>query len=196
MKNPEEQLPGKGSATHEDLRAKQLFFLVGFMGAGKSSVGLALGRRLSWPFVDLDERIEARMGVSVPEIFRDSGEAEFRKIERITLRELLSEQSAAPRIVALGGGAFAYAENAELIERAQSVTIFLDASAEELFRRCEMQEVDRPLRQSLDDFRNLYLARRPRYLTATLRIETDGKDVETIAAEVAGCLGLGKHESQ
>jgi len=60
-------------------------FLVGFMGAGKSSVGRALGQRLNWVFEDLDDRIEAREGRCVVEIFRDSGESEFRRAEHAAL---------------------------------------------------------------------------------------------------------------
>ena len=61
-------------------------FLVGFMGAGKSSVGRALGQRLNWIFEDLDDRIQAREGRTVAEIFRDSGESEFRRAEHAALR--------------------------------------------------------------------------------------------------------------
>src|ERR1700722_16870699 len=120
-------------------------FLVGFMGAGKSSVGRSLARRLGWSFEDLDDRIEAHARRSVPEIFRDLGETEFRRLETTSLRELLSELGAGPRVVALGGGAFAQPENAALLEHAGVPVIFLDGSAEELFRRCEQERRGRPL---------------------------------------------------
>jgi len=64
--------------------------LVGFMGAGKTSVGRALGGRLGWRFQDLDERVQAREGRSVADIFRESGETEFRRAEHAALRELLA----------------------------------------------------------------------------------------------------------
>ncbi len=64
-------------------------FLVGFMGAGKTSVGRSLSRRLGWDFEDLDDRIQARAGRSIAEIFRDLGETEFRRLENAALRELL-----------------------------------------------------------------------------------------------------------
>ena len=67
-------------------------FLVGFMGAGKTSVGRALSRRLGWRFEDLDDRIQAREGRSVSEIFQQSGEAGFRQAERAALAELLELQ--------------------------------------------------------------------------------------------------------
>ena len=90
----------------------------------------------------------------------------------------------------MGGGAFAQANNAALLEEAGFSTIFLDAPAEELFRRCQEQQLDRPLRGDLKEFRRLYEDRRPCYLKAGLRIETAGKDVEDVAAEAITRLGL------
>src|SRR5205807_857859 len=66
-------------------------FLVGFMGAGKTSVGRALSRKLGWRFEDLDDRIHAREGRTIPEIFQQSGEAEFRRSELAALRDLLAD---------------------------------------------------------------------------------------------------------
>jgi len=169
----------------------QTYILTGFMGAGKSSVGIALSRRLALPFVELDERIENREGRSIAEIFHGSGEAKFREIEHLALYELLATPAATSRILALGGGAFMHPEVPRLIRGKSCTTIFLDAPVDELFQRCSEQNTDRPLQKNLDDFRNLYEARRERYLAATLRIDTSGKDVETVAAEVACSLGLG-----
>src|SRR5467141_3680099 len=90
--------------------------LVGFMGAGKSSVGLALSRRLGWPFEDLDERVELQERRSVEQIFQHSGEAAFRQAEHAALRSLIRELGPSPKIVAMGGGAFAQANNAALLE--------------------------------------------------------------------------------
>jgi shikimate kinase len=163
--------------------------LVGFMGAGKSSVGAALSRRLGWPFEDLDERIQAREQRSIEQIFRESGEAAFRRLEHEALRSLVSELNSA-KVVALGGGAFAQAINASLLEAAGWPTIFLDAPAEELFRRCQEQDLERPLRGSAEEFRRLYEERRPYYMKAALRIETAGKEVEAVAAEAITRLGL------
>ncbi len=163
-------------------------FLVGFMGAGKTSVGRVLSGRLGWPFEDLDDRIVAREGRPIAEIFRDSGEAEFRRAESAALRELLGELRLSPRVVALGGGAFVQAENSALIEKAQVHSVFLDAPAEELFRRCEREQRERPLRQNAKQFRELYEQRRASYMKAKLRIETNGKDVDMVAAEVACSL--------
>jgi len=165
------------------------------MGAGKSSVGRALGQRLNWPFEDLDDRIESREGRSIAEIFRDSGESAFRSAEHSALREVLDElRSGAARIVALGGGAFVQRRNAGLLKAFAAPVVFLDAPVEELWRRCHIQAgqigANRPLLGSGERFRELYRARRGGYLRASLRIETGGRTVDAVAAEIAETLDL------
>ncbi|MGA8213655.1 MAG: shikimate kinase [Candidatus Sulfotelmatobacter sp.] len=180
--------PGRQSET-------RAVVLIGFMGAGKNSVGQALGEQLGWAFEDLDERIERRERRKVAEIFRDSGESGFRRAEHAALKELLNElRAGAARIVALGGGAFVQRRNARLVEAGGAPTVFLDAGVEELWRRCKQQTgqngIERPLLGSLKSFRELYEARRPHYLKASFRQETGGKTVERIAAEVIQALRL------
>ena len=186
--------PKAGADSPRNARA---VVLIGFMGAGKSSVGRILGEQLGWTFEDLDERIERREQWSVPEIFREFGESGFRRVEHAALKEVVRElRAGATRIVALGGGAFAQARNARLIEAAGVPTVFLDADVGELWRRCrqqaEVQGIERPLLGSPESFRSLYQARRPSYLKALFRQETGGKTVEQIAAEMAQVLGLGR----
>jgi shikimate kinase len=182
------QPPGERSVT-------RAVFLIGFMGAGKSSVGRALAEQLGWTFEDLDERIERRERRKVREIFRQSGESEFRRAEHAALRELSQElRAGAERIVALGGGAFVQKRNARLVEAGDVPTVFLDASVEELWRRCkhqaEQQGMERPLLGSLKSFRELYKTRKPHYLKASFRQETGGKTVERIAVELVQALRL------
>jgi len=170
-------------------------FLVGFMGAGKSSVGRALGQRLNWIFEDLDDRIAAREGRTVPEIFRDSGEAGFRRVEHAALQEVLQElRGGGARIVALGGGAFVQKENVALLTASRAPTVFLDGPVEELWQRCCVQAAatgaERPLLRSLEQFRKLHRTRRRGYSQASLKIHTGGRPVETIAAEIAQTLNL------
>jgi shikimate kinase len=184
--------PGSSSAANPPARERvRAVVLVGFMGAGKSTVGRALSRRLGLPFEDLDDRIEQREGKAIEQIFRESGEAGFREAETAALRELLGELDSSLRVVALGGGAFVEPANAELIEEAEARSVFLDAPVEELLRRCFEQKTERPLRQNPEQFRVLYEKRRRSYMKAAVRIETGGKDVDTVAAEVACSLGLG-----
>jgi len=170
-------------------------FLVGFMGAGKTSVGRALGQRLNWIFEDLDDRIQAREGRTVAEIFRDAGESEFRRAEHSALQHVLEElRGGGARIVALGGGAFVQKENAALLKASSVPTVFLDAPVEELWLRCRAQATtngtERPLLRSREQFRKLYETRRKSYSKASLKIQTGSRAVETIAAEIAKALGL------
>ena len=178
------------ASVHECAPKTQALFLVGFMGAGKSSVGELLGQRLGWPFEDLDVRIQQRDGRSIEQIFAESGEQYFRRIEHEALRAVVDELGTNPRVIALGGGAFAQPQNIQLLKNAGVATVFLDGSVDELFRRCQDQGRPRPLRSDLALFRKLYDARREHYLSASLRVDTSAKSVETVANEVVEALGL------
>jgi len=171
--------------------AARSVFLVGFMGSGKSSVGKALARHLGWPFMDLDDLIEQQEGRTVAEIFAEAGETEFRRIERVALRELLT-RSAVAHVVALGGGAYAQNDNAELIRQEGVTTVFLDASAETLWQRCNDDPQDRPLRQTFEQFSALHQQRRPHYLRAMSRIDTSSKSAAEIAEELASKVRIGE----
>lgn len=178
-----------GCDTHGEVRAVDLshvIVLLGFMGAGKSSVGRALSARLGWPFLDLDERIQLREGRSIEQIFKDSGEIGFRKAEHAELRELLMSLDSTRAVLALGGGTFAQRENLALLKLAR--TVFLDAGVEELLQRCVAEARTRPLLKDAEQFRQLYESRRDSYLGASLHIETSGKDVETVVTEIVKCL--------
>jgi shikimate kinase len=183
--------PGESSASQKSasVSGTKAVVLVGFMGAGKSTVGAALGRRLGWPFEDLDERIQAREQRSIEQIFRKSGEAVFRQLEHAALLSAVEELGNSAKVLALGGGAFAQEDNAALLDQAGITTIFLDAPVEELFLRCQEQPLDRPLRKDLGEFRRLYESRRPCYLKAMVRVDTAGKSVEEVAAEAIASLG-------
>ncbi|MGA2855811.1 MAG: shikimate kinase [Candidatus Sulfotelmatobacter sp.] len=168
-------------------------FLVGFMGAGKTSVGRALGQRLNSVFEDLDDRIERREGRTIAEIFRDSGEAEFRLAERAALQQVLEELSGGvARIVGLGGGTFAQEQNHRAIQASGIRTVFLDAPLPELWQRCQQSDPDtkRPLQTSANKFRELHKNRLPFYKTASLQVDTEGKQVDAIAAEIVEKLHL------
>jgi shikimate kinase len=168
------------------------------MGAGKSSVGRALAEKLGWAFEDLDDRIERRERRKVSEIFRDSGESGFRRAEHAALRELLEElKPRAEKIVALGGGAFVQRNNAKLMQASGVATVYLDADAAELWRRCReqagQQGSERPLLGNAESFRRLYEERRKHYLKASFRQQTGGKTVAEIVAALV--LGLGLERS-
>jgi shikimate kinase len=173
----------------------QAVVLVGFMGAGKSSVGPLLAQHLGWTFEDLDHRIERREKQTVAEIFRNAGEAGFRRAERIALKELIDGlHGGVGKVIALGGGAFVQDSNVSLIEEASLPTVFLDATVDELWQRCQRQTeelgLERPLLGNVQTFRELYESRRPHYSKASLRQETGGKSVDAIVAELIQGLGM------
>jgi shikimate kinase len=156
------------------------------MGAGKTSVGAALATRLGWRFIDLDGRIEARQQRSISDIFRDSGESEFRRLESEELQQVVAEVEAKASVVALGGGTFVHPANT-LSLRNCGYTVFLDAPVEQLWRRAQAQGA-RPLAASENHFRQLYAARRSRYMEADCCVQTGGRPVAEVVAEIAARL--------
>ena len=152
------------------------------MASGKSTVGPELARRLSWDFVDLDTRIESREQQTVPEIFRHRGESGFRLAETNTLRDLLAESLPRPSVVALGGGAFVQPQNRELLR--DWPTVFLHAACDELWQRSLTDGIERPLRGDPDQFAQLYAERLPLYREARITVDTTGKSVDSICAEI------------
>ena len=106
-------------------------YLIGFMGAGKSTVGRDLAARLGWPFRDTDELIEGKAGLSIPEIFAALGEAGFRRLEAEVIREVTGETGL---VVALGGGAPLQAGNWHRI-KTSGITVYLREEPEALFSR-------------------------------------------------------------
>jgi len=166
------------------------------MGAGKTSVGRALGARLGWPFEDLDDRIRSRAGRSIEEIFRDAGEQEFRRVEHEALQEIVASGGSISRIIGLGGGAFVQPVNAALIQQTEAITVFLDAPVEDLWRRCQSDQIQRPLQKDAQQFMSLYDERRPRYMMATHCIQTSGKTIDGVAEEVAALLKFNSTKEQ
>src|SRR5438067_3620374 len=166
-------------------------FLVGFMGAGKTTVGKILAERLGWHFVDLDNAIEAHEGRTIAEIFQTSGESEFRRAEAEALRSRIEQlDSAHPAVVALGGGAYAQEPNRKLIKGMAQPAVFLDAVADDLMVRCGKDSLERPLMADENHFRQLYERRRPAYMEADVCIQTGGKSPAGVADEVIAALNL------
>jgi shikimate kinase len=118
-------------------------FLIGMMGAGKSTIGRMLARELGYEFIDCDREIESRSGVTISTIFELEGEAAFRQRESAMLDELTRRQGV---VLATGGGAVLSEDNrAHLRER--GLVIYLQASADELARRTSNDRA-RPLLQT------------------------------------------------
>jgi len=164
--------------------------LIGFMGAGKTTVGQELARRLNWRFADLDQLIESREGRTIPQIFQAEGEAGFRALEHGVLAESLAVPGSGSTVLALGGGAFVVEKVRALLRERQVPAVWLDAPAEELFRRCEQPEVVRPLRRDPEQFTKLYEQRLSSYRQADLHVITKGKEISAIAEEIVMRLAL------
>lgn len=157
--------------------------LVGPMGAGKTTVGQLLSKKLRLPFKDTDAEIESRTGADIPWIFDVEGEAGFRDRETQVLKDLLSH---AVGVIATGGGIVMRDENRALLKSVD--VIYLKASLDEQLRRTA-NDRKRPLLQTEDPrsvLQRLMTLRDPLYReVATRVIETDGANSRTIAAQLA-----------
>lgn len=139
--------------------------LVGFMGCGKSTIGLRLAQRLGWYFCDLDEKIEAHFGLDVPAIFHRWGEPAFRRAEQTLLEQWLDWAAAGRKLViASGGGTFAQPANFQRIQQS-ALSVFLELPLEALLARCA-QIANRPLFRDAASFQALYHQRLPYYRQA------------------------------
>ena len=147
------------------MKADKLY-LVGFMGAGKTSVARALGRRMGWRVEDIDHRIEAREHQRVAEIFARRGEPYFRSIEREVLRDLLSERHA---VVATGGGTFVDPDNRAAM-LSDGAVAWLDVPLERVIERVPA-DGRRPLAADRVQMEQLYARRRAAYSQAHVRID-------------------------
>ena len=148
-------------------------FLIGLMGAGKSTVGRVLARKLNSRFVDSDHALEERCGVKIPTIFEMEGEAGFRKREAQIIEELTQEKGL---ILATGGGSVLLPENRRALSERGTV-VYLHANPIELWHRTKGGE-GRPLLQNGDPktiLENLYALRDPLYREIADHIIETGK---------------------
>lgn len=156
-------------------------FLVGFMGAGKSSIGAAVAGRIGYRFVDLDQEISTRLGAPITEIFADRGQAAFRVAEHDELARVAGLENV---VVATGGGAFCDPINRDLIHRSGGVSVFLDLPREELLERLAAENSDRPMYDDADQARRLFEERLPEYRRAMVRVPLTGSENPSEAAEL------------
>ncbi|SCY79276.1 shikimate kinase [Nitrosospira sp. Nl5] len=159
-------------------------FLVGMMGAGKTTIGKLLANFLNKTFLDSDREIQKRTGVSIPVIFEIEGEAGFRKRETEMLLELVKSKNI---VLATGGGAVISTENRKLLKHSGTV-VYLRATVDDLWRRTR-QDKNRPLLQTSDPRRKLtelYNQRDPLYLeTAHIVVESGKRSARYLAQLLA-----------
>ena len=159
--------------------------LVGFMGAGKSSVGRILAARLGRCFVETDEMITATEGRPIPEIFAERGEAHFRALEDEVVRLLGLKRG---DVIATGGGLPCRDGRLEAL-RAIGTVVWLSGDFEALYERA-LRGGDRPMLsgKTREQAEALYEARKPFYAKADLAVDTTGLNPDQVAARVAAAL--------
>jgi shikimate kinase len=174
-----------------DLRAilgQRAIVLVGMMGSGKSSVGRRLATRLGLPFVDADTEIEMAAHMTIPEIFAQRGEAEFREGERRVISRVLTTR--APLVLATGGGAFMNAETRARVKEL-GISVWLKAEPDVLMRRVRKRS-NRPLLQTTDPeatLRRMLAEREPVYALADITIQSSDEPHELVVGETIAALG-------
>jgi len=165
------------------VRADKLY-LVGFMGAGKTSVARALGRRIDWRVEDIDERIESRERRSVATIFAQNGEPYFREVERSILQELLPERNV---IVATGGGTFVDADN-RIVMLADGAVAWLDVPLIRILDRVP-PDGRRPLAGDREQMEQLFARRQVAYCQAHVRIDAS-RPIDEVVERLLEWIGF------
>ena len=181
---PAELLTGAGGE-----RALPAIALLGLRGAGKTTIGRRLARRLHVPFVELDRRIEEAAGLALDEIFALHGEEYYRRLERETLDGVLRE--AQPLVLATGGGIVTRADTFAALRR-RALTIWLRADPEDHWNRVVQQGDRRPMAdhpEAMAELRRLLAARRPLYAEAAYTVETSGADTDEVVRRIEGLVG-------
>ncbi len=160
-------------------------FLVGMMGAGKSTVGRRVAEALGWDFLDTDEMVTEAVGMSIPEIFSRKGEAFFREVEKEAVARAGEQENV---VVATGGGAVLSAEAWKVMESEGSISVYLEASVPTLTRQVAGSG-ERPLLSGgPGKLADILRARKPFYRRAKHTIRVDGRTPARVTAEVIWLL--------
>jgi XRE family aerobic/anaerobic benzoate catabolism transcriptional regulator len=168
--------------------APRVVALLGLRGAGKTTIGKQLARRLHVRFVELDRRIEKAADMSLAELFSLYGEDYYRRLERETLAAVLAEKR--PMVLATGGGIVASPDTYALLKKS-AVTVWLRAEPEDHWNRVVSQGDRRPMAdhpQAMADLRALLSAREPLYASAQHTVDTSGRAVDAIVNGLAATV--------
>lgn len=164
--------------------------LTGFMGAGKSTVGRLLARRLGWRFLDADSLLEFSAGKTIAELFLEFGEPRFREMEAELIAGLSGETDL---VLALGGGALeSEATRANLLSSPNTQLVFLEAPLDELLRRCAGHGSPdlRPVLRDRDAVLSRFEKRLPQYRQAHLTVPTASQTPEEVVTTILEKLRL------
>lgn len=167
---------------------RRRILLVGFMGSGKSTVGPVLAEALGWEFADFDAEVERDERRSIAAIFAESGEARFRAVEALVAERLLGRDA----VVLASGGGWAAAPGRLRSLPAETLSVWLKVGPEEAVRRAAPAAGIRPLLAGADPVgaaRELLRARSPHYGDADIEVDTEGRTVEDVAAEILRHVG-------
>lgn len=173
----------------EDRGRPPVVALLGLRGAGKTTVGRRLARRLHVPFVELDQKVEEAANLTLAEIFSLHGEEYYRRLERDVLIPILA--AGAQTVVATGGGIVTDTETFALLRR-RAATVWLRAAPEDHWNRVVKQGDRRPMAdhpQAMRDLRELLTSREPLYSAADLTVDTSRKSVTDVVDTVLRALG-------
>jgi shikimate kinase len=176
---------GKAKALATRLNGRPLV-LVGMMGAGKTTVGRRLAARLGRQFIDSDEEIERAAQMTIPEIFEQRGEAEFRAGEMRVIARLLKEKDI---VLATGGGAFVNPQTRALV-KSDAISVWLKADLDVLFERVSRRS-NRPLLKTADPrgtLEKLIADRYPIYEESDVTVISRDVPQDTVAADVIGAI--------
>ncbi len=182
-------LPGQEQARLLTHLGRETVALVGLRGAGKSTVGRILAERLGVPFVEVDQAVEERAGLSLGEVFEYHGAGHYRDLERAVLEGLLGR-----RVVLATGGSVVTDPGAWSTLRARARTVWLRASPESHLARVEAQGDHRPMRgraDALAELRGILTAREALYAGAELVIDTESRAPEACADRVVAWVSGG-----
>jgi XRE family transcriptional regulator, aerobic/anaerobic benzoate catabolism transcriptional regulator len=175
-------LAGHGASAHRASFAG--IALIGLRGAGKSTLGKVLAKKIGWNFVELNKEIEAQNGLSIAEIIALYGQEGFRRMEQSALNQLLAQKE--PMVLATGGGIVSEPLTFDLI-LSSFYTIWLKAEPEEHMGRVRKQGDLRPMaddRSAMAELRNILVSREPLYARASATVDTAGLSVDAAAARL------------